>query len=313
MTRHNRGFSRWDSNLRWRLDHPVLLLSLTTLFWAGNWIVGRAFRDDVPPITLSFWRWTVALACVLPLAWRELQAHKALVRRHWKILFFLGALGTALYNALTYIGLQYTTATNGVLLNSFIPIVIVAINWLALRRQPSVIAITGIAISFVGVMAIVARGSVANLASLSFNVGDLWIIVSVFGWAIYTICLRYRPADLPPLATLAVLAAAGLVLMTPAFLVEWLVLGRTINPTGAAMAGILYTGIFPAFIGYIFWNRAVAEIGADQAGLYIHLMPVFGIVLSSVFLGEHPQGFHFAGIALILAGIALTTRRAALP
>jgi drug/metabolite transporter (DMT)-like permease len=299
--------------VRWRLDHPVLLLSLTTLFWAGNWIVGRAFRDDVPPIALSFWRWMVALACVLPLAWRELVAHDALIRRHWKILVFLGALGTALYNALTYIGLQYTTATNGVLLNSFIPIVIVGIHWLALGHRPSTLAIAGIGISFAGVMAIVTRGSIGTLAALSFNVGDLWIIASVFGWATYTICLRYRPTALPPLATLAVLAAAGLTVMAPAYLVEWLVLGRQINPTGAAMAGILYTGIFPAFIGYIFWNRAVAEIGSDQAGLFIHLMPVFGIILSSIFLAEHPQGFHVAGIALILAGIALTTRRPAAP
>lgn len=292
--------------IRWRLDHPVLLLVLTTLFWAGNWIVGRAFRADVPPIALSFWRWIVALACVLPFAWRELEQHEALIRRHWKPLFLLGALGTALYNALTYIGLQYTTATNGVLLNSFIPIVIVAINWLALRHRPARAAMAGIAISFVGVLVIVARGSLGNIAALRFNVGDLWIIASVFGWAIYTICLRFRPAELPAMATLAVFAAAGLVVMAPAFLFEWLALGRTIHPSAPALLGIAYTGIFPAFIGYLFWNRAVAEMGSDRAGLFIHLMPVFGILLSSIFLNENPQAFHFAGIALILGGIAMT-------
>jgi drug/metabolite transporter (DMT)-like permease len=295
--------------MRWRPDHPYLLLSATTLFWAGNWIVGRAFRDDVPPIALSFWRWIVALACVLPLAWREISRHRALIVRHWRVLTLLGALGTALYNALTYIGLQYTTATNGVLLNSFIPIVIVAIGWAVLGRRPGWPAAIGIAVSFAGVLTIVARGSPATLADLSLNVGDLWIIASVFGWAAYTLCLRLRPAELPPLATLACIAAAGLVLMVPALLVEWLVFGRSVNPTPAALAGIVYTGVFPAFLGYVFWNRAVAEIGGEQAGLFIHLMPVFGVLLSSLFLGEHPQAFHFAGITLILAGIALTGRR----
>lgn len=298
-----------DSPSGWRIDHPYLLLALTTLFWAGNWIVGRAFRDDVPPIALSFWRWSVALCCVLPFAWRDLRTHATLIRAHWRILLLLGALGTALYNALTYIGLQTTTATNGVLLNSCIPIVIIGIGWAFLGRHPGRAAIAGVIVSFLGVLVIVARGSLATLSGFAFNGGDLWIIASVFGWAAYTVCLQYRPPGLPPMALLGCLVIAGLAVMLPAYLVEMLVFGRHIDATPATLAAIAYTGVFPAFLGYIFWNRAVAEVGSNTAGIFIHLMPVFAIALSSLLLGEHPQGFHFAGIALIFAGIALTMRR----
>lgn len=289
-----------------RLSHPYLLLALTTLFWAGNWVVGRGFRHDVPPMALAFWRWAVALACVLPLALPHLRGQGALLRRHWPMLTLLGVLGVGLYNTLIYIGLQYTTATNGVLLNSFIPIVIIGISWAWLGRAVSRTEGLGVATSLAGVLVIVSRGDPGTLLTLTFNTGDLWVLISVVVWAVYTICLQWRPAGLHPYALLGALCGIGLVTMVPAYTWEILA-GRTINSTPAALAGILYTGVFPAFLGYIFWNRAVAEVGSNRAGLFIHLMPVFATLLSALFLGENPMSFHFAGIALILGGIWLTT------
>ena len=296
-----------------RLQHPYLLLALTTLFWAGNWVVGRGFRHDVPPIALAFWRWAVALACVAPLALPHLRGQWLVLRRHWPMLTLLGVLGVGLYNTLIYVGLQYTTATNGVLLNSFIPIVIIAISWAWLGKSLGRTEGLGVLISLAGVLIIVSRGEPASLLALTFNVGDLWVLVSVVVWAVYTVCLQWRPADLHPYVLLAVLCGIGLLTMAPVYAWE-IAQGRSIHPTPAAIGGILYTGIFPAFVGYIFWNRAVAEVGSNRAGLFIHLMPVFATILSALFLGEKPMAFHFAGIALILGGIWLTTfpgRRAA--
>jgi drug/metabolite transporter (DMT)-like permease len=291
--------------MRFRPDHPYLLLALAALLWSGNWIVGRGFRHDVPPIALGFWRWVIAVACVLPFAWPHLRRQWRLALAGWKNLVLLGVIGTALYNTLCYVGLQYTTATNGMLLNSFIPIVIICISWLFLGKQLHALEWTGVFASLLGVLTIVARGDPATLLGLSLNVGDLWILISVFGWAIYTVCLQWRPGGLHPLAFLACISVIGVISMLPAYAWE-IDSGRSINHSVAAWAGIAYTGVFAAFLGFIFWNRGVAEVGGNRAGLFIHLMPVFGTLLS-LFLGEHPVAYHFAGIGLILGGIWLTT------
>lgn len=285
---------------------PYLLLTLANLFWAGNWIVGRGMRDDVPPIALSFWRWVIALACLLPLAWPYLKRDRALLGAGWRWLVLLGILGTCLYNALTYLGLQRTEAINGLLLNSFIPVVIVALAWACQGKRLRGSEALGIAISFVGVLAIVARGDPRNLLLLTLNIGDVWILLSVIAWAAYTLLLPRRPA-VHPLAFLFAIAAIGTLATLPIYLFE-LSTGRHITHSTESWLAIAYAGVFPAFLGFIFWNKGVEQVGASRAGLFIHLLPAFGILLAALFLGERLLGFHFAGIALIFGGIYLTTR-----
>lgn len=287
---------------------PYLLLSLASLFWAGNWIVGRGMRADIPPLALSFWRWIIALAFILPLAWPYRRRDWPQLVPNWRWLALFGFLGTATYNALAYVGLQYTTATNGLLLNSFIPVAIVALGWAFLGKKLRPIEALGVATSLVGVMAIVARGDLAVLAGLQLNIGDLWILISVFAWAIYTLMLPHRP-NVHPFSFLAAIAILGVIELLPAYLWE-LSTGRHMNLSWPAVGAALYTGIFPAFLGFVFWNKGVAEVGPAKAGLFIHLMPAFGIILSIVFLGEHPELYHAVGISLIFAGIWLNTRRA---
>lgn len=287
---------------------PYLLLTLTALFWAGNWIVGRAIRDDVPPIALAFWRWMVALLLILPLAWPHLRAQWPLMRGHWRWLALFGVLGTGFYNALAYLGLQSTTATNGLLLNSFIPIMIVAFSWLFLGKPLRRIEWVGIGTSFLGVLAIVARGDPLVLLSLHLNVGDLWVLASVVAWAAYTLLLPHRPAALHPYVFLAAITVVGLIAMLPIYIWE-INSGRLILPSLSAYCAIAYTGIFPAFLGYLLWNRAVVEVGPSRAGLFMHLMPAFGILLSITLLGERPMHYHLAGISMIFAGIFLVTRK----
>jgi drug/metabolite transporter (DMT)-like permease len=287
---------------------PYLLLILANLFWAGNWIVGRGIRGDVPPLALSFWRWALALLLILPLAAPHLRRDWPQLAASWRWLALFGFLGTATYNALAYIGLQYTTATNGLLLNSFIPIAIVAIGWAFLGKRLRPIDALGIAASFFGVLTIVARGDPGVLLGLHLNIGDIWILISVFAWAIYTLMLPHRPG-VHPMTFLAAIAIFGLIELLPAYLWE-LAAGRHMALSWPAAAAVAYTGIFPAFLGFIFWNRGVAEVGPARGGLFIHLMPAFGILLSIVFLAEHPEAYHFIGIALIFFGIWLNTRRA---
>jgi drug/metabolite transporter (DMT)-like permease len=289
-----------------RFHHPYLLLILTTLFWSGNMVVGRAIRGDVPPLSLAFWRWSIALALTLPLALPHLRTQWPQLKRGWRQVVALGLLGVGGFNTLAYIGLQYTSATNALLLNSFIPVATIALSWAFLKKRLQRIEWLGVLTSLIGVTTIVARGELATLAGLSPNIGDLWMLAAVFVWALYTIGLQWRPAGVDPMLMLAAFTAVGLLVLAPCYAWE-IAQGRVIHATPAAFAAIAYTGILPGFVGYIFYNRAVGEVGASKASLFIHLMPVFGTLLSSIFLGEVPQTYHFVGIAMIFSGIYLTT------
>lgn len=293
-----------------RFHHPYLLLILTTLFWSGNMVVGRAVRGDVPPFSLAFWRWTIAFLLTIPLALPHLRAQWPILRQNWLAVVILGLLGVGGYNTLAYIALQFTGATNASLLNSFIPVATIALSWMFLHKRLHGIEWIGVAISLIGVTTIVARGELATLAGLTFNIGDLWMLGAVAVWALYTIGLQWRPAGVHPMLMLAAFTAVGLIALAPAYAWE-IARGRTIHLSGASMAAIIYTGTLPSFVGYIFYNKAVGEVGASKASLFIHLMPVFGTLLSALFLGEQPQPFHFAGIGLIFLGIYLTTARRA--
>ena len=289
-----------------RFHHPYILLTLTTLFWSGNMVVGRAIRDDVPPLSLAFWRWAIALALTLPLALPHLRTQWPQLKRSWRAVVLLGLLGVGGYNTLAYVALQTTDATNAVLLNSFIPIATIALSWAFLKKHLHGAEWLGVLISLAGVTAIVTRGEVAALAGLTLNVGDLWMLLAVLVWALYTIGLQWRPTGVHPMLMLAAFITVGLIALAPAYAWE-IAQGRSIHATPGALAGLVYTGTLPSFVGYIFYNRAVGEVGASKASLLIHLMPVFGTLLSAVFLGEVPQTYHFVGIALIFTGIYLTT------
>jgi len=287
---------------------PYLLLSLTSLFWSLNWVIGRAIVGHVTPLTLTFIRWLVAVAVMMPFAWPEIRAHWPVVRRNWRVIAWLGFWGTGLHNAFAYVGLQYTTATNGVILNSSIPILIILLGWVIYRETITRVQMLGVTISLAGILAIISRGDPAVLAHLEMNKGDLIVLFGMVFWAAYTVFLRMKPAELPGLAMLACCGVVGVTLLFPLMLVEMLFLGGRVEFTPATVAAMFYVGIFPSFVGYVFWNRGVAEVGPTIAGLFVHLMPAFGALLGWIFLGERIYLFHVVGIVLILAGIALTTR-----
>lgn len=277
------------------------------LFWSGNWVVGRGIRGDVPPLALSFWRWMIAFALLLPFAWPPLKKQWRAVLRHWPMLSVLGIFGGACHNALTYIGLAQTTATNGVLLASATPIMILGLSWAILGKRLHRLEWLGVVVSFGGILAIISHGEPARLAELRPNAGDLWVLAAMLSWAFYTVLLVRQPTGLHPFSFLAAISAVGLLALAPFYAWE-IAAGRLINPSLPAALAIAYAGIFPALLGFIFWNKAVAEVGGNRAGVFMHLMPVFGTILSIVFLGERPYPYHLAGIGLILLGIWLTTR-----
>jgi drug/metabolite transporter (DMT)-like permease len=286
---------------------PYLLLSATILFWSLNWITGRALRDDVPAYSLAFWRWVGASVLLLPFAWPHLVRGWPAMRRSWKIMLVLGVLGTTFCNLTSYMGLKYTTAVSGSILNSFVPVIIIAISWAFLGQRLRASQWAGVVISLSGVLLIVGRGDPMVILSLALNVGDVWILVSCLLWALYTVCLRWRPPELHPLGLLGANAIVGVLALLPVYL--WsLAQGLHITWTAGAVAGLAYVGVFPSVVGYIFWNNAVTRVGPNKAGMFMHLMPLFASLLAITFLGERLHLFHLAGMVLILGGIWLTSR-----
>lgn len=284
---------------------PYLLLSLAVLAWAGNWVIGRAMRHDMGPVAMCFWRWLLALTILLPLCWRELLGKRQVVRREWLRLMLMGATGAMAFNTMLYVGLQFTEASNATLFNSTSPIYIVVLSWLVFGERVSLRQAVGIALSLAGVLAIVSRGDATALLRLQVNVGDLWIIVAMFLWAVYTTLLRWRPAELSASAFLAAMLLLSLPLMLPFYFWEWWLRGG-FDLTPATLATLAYFGIVPSVLAYLMWNRGVAEVGANRAGLIVHLLPIFTVALSMLFLGERISSYHFVGAAFVFSGIWLT-------
>ena len=287
---------------------PYLYLTLAPLFWSGNVILGRALRGAISPTALTFWRWVIALALLLPVAGAELWRKRAVVRSRWKILAVLGFLGFFLYQALSYAALTATTALNVLLISSATPLVVALVGWVVFREQVSPRLAAGILLSLLGVLAVVTRGDPRSLASLGLNAGDLLMLGATVVWALYSVLLRRRPPELRPVGLLAVTALAGMVFTTPVFL--WrTVAGETVAPVLPNVLGLAYIGLFASVFAYLFWNQGVAAVGAGRAGLFINLMPVFGAVLAVVFLRESLAPYHLVGALLVLAGILLGSVR----
>jgi drug/metabolite transporter (DMT)-like permease len=286
---------------------PYLLLTLAPFFWACNWIVGRGFHEEVPPMAMTFFRWFFASLILAPFAWPHVVRDWPRIRANWRILVLLGAVGICAHNALAYVGLNYTTATNGVILNSFIPVMIVAISWVFLRERLAPVQLAGVAISLAGVLTILSDGSLATLLAFRLNGGDLLVILSMAMWSVYTIALRWSPEGLHITSFLLVIAVIGVLFVLPLWAVE-LAAGHRVNWSWQFVGAMLGVALFSSVLAYLFWNRGVVEVGANVAGLFVHLMPVFGIVLAWAFLGERLALFHVVAIALILAGIYVTSR-----
>jgi drug/metabolite transporter (DMT)-like permease len=291
---------------------PYLLLALAPFFWACNWVVARGLHEEIPPMAMTFYRWAFAIAFMLPFALRRLRPQWPLIRANWRVLLLLGVLGVGSHNALAYIALNYTTVINGVILNSFIPVMIIALSWVFLRQRLSKLQLAGVLVSLCGVLTIISQGSLARLVAFRLNPGDIVVMLSMLLWSLYTICLRWRPQGLHTLAFLFVIACIGDLAVLPLYIGE-AVFVRQVHWSWHAVLALAFVGLFSSFIAYICWNGGVARVGANVAGLFVHLMPVYGTILAWIFLAEVLQPFHIAGIVLILAGIFVTSRAAAPP
>jgi drug/metabolite transporter (DMT)-like permease len=286
-----------------------LLLALATLFWAGNWVLGRALRELFEPNALNLWRWLIASVALAPFALPRLRANLGAVRRSAGLLLALSVLGVALFQSLVYTGLRTTTAVNAVLLNSSFPAFMLLCSWAIEGERATARQVIVMLVSLAGILVIMTRGEPASLARLEFHSGDALILLAMPVWGLYSVLLKRRPPELDGIAFLFVISLAGVALLLPAFAIEahyapprW--------PGAEGVAAALYVGLAASVGAFICWNRGVAIVGANAAGFTIHLLPAFGTLMAVVFLGESFRLYHALGIAAILAGVVIATQPA---
>ena len=270
--------------------------------------MGRALRNAFDPVSLNFWRWTLASLILLPFALHALVAKRAILRRDAGILLVLAFFGVALFQAMVYQGLRTTTAVNAVLLNSSLPLFMLLCSWALEGERATARQIAGMLISLAGILVIVLRGEPERLLQVELHAGDAWILLAMPVWGIYSVLLKRRPSELGGFPFLLAISATGALMLAPLYAAQAIAVPPR-SPSPAEAMGVLYIALAASVLAFAFWNRGVAVVGANAAGFTIHLLPAFGTALAILFLDESFSAFHAVGFLTILCGVFLATRR----
>jgi drug/metabolite transporter (DMT)-like permease len=282
---------------------PYLLLILPPLFWAGNVVLARGLSDQIAPLSLSFLRWATALFFLAPFTWRQLRRDWPLLAGHWKITWLCALFGIASFNSLLYTATQTTTALNCSLMQSLMPAMILFCSYFLEREKVSLEQGIGVLLCALGAVWIILQGKVLSIGTLKPVSGDLWMLIAVLCYALYSTLLPRRPR-VHPLSFLLLSIALGTLILIPAFILELFFKGPP-DASLNVLGGILYVALFPSIAAYICWNRGVEMVGANRTGLFVNLIPVFAAGMAILFLGEKFMGFHLVGILMVLGGMAL--------
>lgn len=283
-----------------------IFLILAVLFWSGNFITGRYISSSIEPMQLSFYRWFFVLILLLPYI---LINYKNLIRGFKKdslLLIVFGAFGIAGFNTFLYYGLQTTTATNALLINSSTPIFIILISSIIFRTLITKVQFFGVIVSTIGVLYLILKGDINHILELKFTPGDLWIVAAALDWALYSVLLKFKPKDLSSFEFLTITTIIGVIILYVVFISQGFTLEFSFLQNNDILYSLIYIVIFPSILSFYFWNMATIEIGANKAGQSAHLMPIFGAFLAYIFLDEVLQFYHMVGMILIALGIYLT-------
>jgi drug/metabolite transporter (DMT)-like permease len=293
----------------WLANQPYLLLCIAALCWAGNAIVGRLAAGHIPPVTLSFLRWSIAFLIILPFAWKHLMRDWGAIRARLGTMIVISVTGIGVFNTLQYWSLEYTTALNTLLLQSAGPLFVAVWSLILLGVRLTLAQAGGIALSLTGVLVILLHGDLAALSSIVFNKGDLIFTVAMVIFGLYSVLTLKRP-QIHGLSFAAFTFGCGAACLTP--LLIWELFARPVMQiTSANLLSLFYVAVFPSTLAYLCYNRGVQLIGANRAAPFFHVVPLFGSVMAMVFLGERPQLFHVVGFALVLTGVFVASRKQA--
>ena len=286
-----------------------LMLACATLFWSGNFLVGKfASQYQIPPFSLNFYRWFFALLILAPFTIQEIIKKRNYILKNYKYYALLGITSVTIFNSIVYYSLNFTQVISGVLMISTIPVMIIFFSWIFKIERTNIYQILGVIFSLLGVAVIVTKADFNILINLNFNKGDLWMVVAMFSWAMYSALLRKKKFNLSQASLLEVIISAGLILLLPAYLIEKS-LGFELNINLPFILTLSYVVLFPGLASFICWIKGIAIIGSNRSGIFLHLMPIFSTVLAILIFKEKFMNFHLIGAAFIVSGIILSSKK----
>ena len=285
-----------------------VFLILATLFWSGNFIVGKAASlFEIPPFSLNFYRWTFAWLILAPFTLKEIIKKKNYILKNIKLVLILGITSITIFNSIVYYSLNFTQVISGVLMISTIPVMIIFFCWIFKIEKTNLYQILGVIFSLCGVAVIVTKADLGKLLSLNFNKGDLWMVVAMLSWALYSALLRKKKFELSHISFLQTIITAGLIFLLPAYLIE-MFLGYIVDIHIPFILTLSYVVLFPGLASFFFWIKGISIIGSNRSGIFLHLMPIFSTMMAILIFKEKFMIFHFIGATLIVTGIILSAR-----
>ena len=285
-----------------------IFLILATLFWSGNFIVGKAASlFEIPPFTLNFYRWTFAWLILAPFTLKEIFRKKNYIINNIKLFLILGVTSITVFNSIVYYSLNFTQVISGVLMISTIPVMIIFFCWVFKIEKTNFYQILGVFFSLMGVVVIVTNANISKLLNLDFNKGDLWMVVAMLSWAMYSALLRKKKFKLSQISLLQTIISAGLILLLPAYLIE-MALGYRVNIHLPFILTLTYVVLFPGLASFFFWIKGISIIGSNRSGIFLHLMPIFSTIMAMLIFKEEFMTFHLIGAILIITGIILSSK-----
>ncbi len=289
----------------------AIFLCFASLFWSGNFVIGRfsSLENIVSPLSLAFYRWVIAFLILTPFCFQKAIKELPLLKKQPGMIFLIILTGPTLFNTLVYLGLTATTVINSLLIISTTPMLIILLNKLLYKAQTNIFQMMGIFISLIGVCYVIAKGSFQNIFDSEFYFGDLFILLAVTSWALYSIFLKKNETGVSSFSFLYLSFVFTVILLFPVYLFDIFIQDNFINIDQKTLLVIGYTGIFPSIISYMCWNTGVALIGPNKSGPFLHLMPIFGGILAFLVFRETLEIYHYAGILSVIIGIIISNKK----
>ena len=286
-----------------------LILILTTIFWSGNFIVGKAASTfQIPPFSLNFYRWFFAGLILFPFTYKEILNKKKYILENIGFFIILGITSITIFNSIVYYSLYYTQVTSGILMISTIPVWIIFISSILNIEKTNIFQIIGVIFSLTGVIFIITKADLNLIKNLDFNKGDLSMVVAMFSWAVYSALLKSKKYEISQFALLQVVIITGLIFLIPIYFIE-MYLGHLIVLGKPFILTLTYVVLFPGLAAFFFWIKGISLIGANRAGIFLHLMPIFGAAMAMIIFDEKFMYYHIFGAIFIVAGIALSNKK----
>ena len=285
------------------------LLVLAALFWSGNFIVGKfATLFQIPPLTLNFLRWAAVWLILIPFTYKEIYNNLPMIKKNWLLISFMGVITISTFNSVVYFALNYTQVINAVLMLAAIPVATIVLSSLMNIEKTNIFQLLGLFLSIIGIGTIISNGEIQKVVSLNFNKGDLWMLVCVVSWALYSTLLKKNKFKFSQFTLIQLMVSVGILFLIPQYFYEKSI-GLELNFNKAFFLILFYVVVFPAIAAYYCWQKGVEIIGPNRASMFIQLMPLFSAVMAIIIFNEKFELYHFAGATFIVSGIYLSNKK----